>query len=134
MSQTPGERAKAGKPAEKFSPGGPGKGRARVLSEGDADDLTRRAVSLERRVGFLEVRIGTLEGRLEEQVAKVVELQEEVVRRKKVEDEQGVRIVALVEEVGQMRDMGETQVKPPLVRNANFENYSRQKRKLRIEL
>ena len=44
MSQSPGgrpKRAKAGKPAERFSPGGPGKGRARVLSEGDADGELR---------------------------------------------------------------------------------------------
>jgi chromosome segregation ATPase len=105
MSGSPGgrpKRAKAGKPAERLSPGGPGKGRARVLSEGDAGDLAKRARSLERRAGFLEGRVGTLED-------KVGALQEEVRRRKRVEDEQGVRIVALIEEVRQMREVGETQ-------------------------
>ena len=90
MSGSPGgrpKRAKAGKPAEKFSPGGPRKGRARILSEGDADDLTKRAGSLERRVGFLEGRVGTLEDRLG--------VLGEELRSKKVEDEQGVKMAEL---------------------------------------
>jgi hypothetical protein len=54
MSATRSQRVTAGKSPDRLSPAGLGKGeRARVLSEGDGDNLTKRAKSLERRVDFL---------------------------------------------------------------------------------
>ena len=90
-----------GKPVKRFSLGGPGKGRARVPSKGDADNLTKRAESLERKVGFLEGRMGTLED-------KVGMLEEELGGKKKVGDEQGAKMAALLDEVGQMWKVAET--------------------------
>jgi chromosome segregation ATPase len=104
LSQGRTQRENTRKPPDRLFPAGLGKeGHARVLSEGDADNLTKQAGSLERRVGFLEGRVGTLED-------KVGALQEEVGRRKRVEDEQGARIKALVDEVRQIREVGETQM------------------------
>jgi hypothetical protein len=86
---------------KRFSLGGPGKGQTRVSSKGDADNLTKRAESLERKVGFLEGRMGTLED-------KVGMLEEELGGKKKVGDEQGAKMVALLDEVGQMWKVAET--------------------------
>jgi hypothetical protein len=54
MLGTRPQRATAGKSPDRLSPVGLGKGgRARVLSEGDKDNLTKQARSLERRVGVM---------------------------------------------------------------------------------
>jgi hypothetical protein len=83
------QRVTAGKSPDRLSLAGLGKGgRAIVLSEGDADNLTKQARSLERRVGFLEGRVVALENR-------VKELEGEARRRGKVEDEQQVKVVGL---------------------------------------
>jgi hypothetical protein len=97
------QRSTVRKPADRLSPEGPGRGgRARVLSESDADDLTKQARNLERRTGFLEERMGALEYR-------VRALEKEAKKRKKADEDQEVKLAALVEDVRQLKETGEAQ-------------------------
>ena len=93
------KRAGAGKPADKLSPGGLGRGggRARGVSEGDAGKLAHRAESLERRMGFLEGRVATLE-------EKVVKLEEEVRQTRRVSEGYRDRMEKLEEAVRQTKE------------------------------